>query len=113
MTIANIPQAERPFSPDETLCYYDGPLLFWLPAPGQHLLTLALLVEKDPWPFLVSELDQAQAKELLEGRLTLQKAVLTARAWHYFPDYGAEQLEFRPLSTISEDWLPGDVMLTG
>lgn len=113
MFIEHIPRSQRPFSPHECLLYYDGPLLFWLPAQDKHLLAIALLEEKSPWPFLIVELSAAQADAVKSNELTLQRATLEAKSWHLLPDYGADELEFVPLSEVPPDWLPGDVTLDG
>lgn len=113
MFIEHIPHSQRPYAAHECLFYYDGPLMFWLPAAGKHLLAIALLEEKEaPWPFLIVELSRAQAQALKAQALTLQQATLQAQSWHFLPDYGAEQLEFVPLSEVPPDWLPGDVPLS-
>ncbi len=112
MLIPNVPRELRPFGPEETLLYYDGPLLFWLPVEGRHLLAVALFEEDDAaWPFLVSELSAETAAALKANELTLQRAVLDALAWYFLADYDAEVLDFEPVQQVPEDWLPGDVTL--
>lgn len=109
----DIPYALRPGAPHETLLYYDGPLLFWLPAEGRHLLAVALLDgPHGAWPFLVAELSAQDAQALLSGQKTLQSAVKEALGWWLMPDYDAERLEFRRLTEVPAEWLPGDVFLT-
>jgi hypothetical protein len=108
--LPDLPVAERPYSPAETLLYYDGPLLFWLPAPGRHLLTVALPDDPEQglrWP------SPRCGAPLLSQQLTLRQTVLDAQAWHLIPDYDAETLQYQLLTSIPDDWLPGDAMLPG
>lgn len=92
--------------------YYDGPLLFWLPAEERHLLAVALPDgPHGAWPFLVVELSSDCAGALTDCRTTLQRAVREGLGWWLLPDYDADDLEFLPLAEIPADWLPGDVLL--
>lgn len=107
-----IPYDQRPGAPEDTLLYYDGPLLFWLPAEGRHLLAVALPEgPHGPWPFLLAELSAPDAQALLSGQKTLQATVKDALGWWLMPDYDAERLEFRRLTVVPAEWLPGDVVL--
>lgn len=101
----DVPRSQRPYGPDETLAYYDGPLLFWLPAPGQHLLAIALPEDAGPWPFLVCQLSQAAAADVRLG--ALRGIVCAAEAWFLMRDYGAPLLELEPVAELPEEWLPG------
>ena len=115
LALPNVPRGERPYSPAETLYYYDGPLLFWLPVAGRHVLAMAVLEEPEagrPWPFILGELTAEAAEALLANKLTLLKAYLGASALHLIPDFGAEVLSYQPLVDLPEQWQPGDVMLT-
>ena len=106
-----IPHESRPFSGDDVLAYYDGPLIFWLPCPGRRLLTFALPDEAGPHPFLVVEATEEQAQAFLTNRLTAQGICLAAQQAWLMPDYGADTLTLEPLASIPAEWLPGDVML--
>jgi hypothetical protein len=107
----SIPHDKRPFCGPDVLCYYDGPLLFWLPVEGRRLLSVALPDEAGRWPFLVVEVTDEQALALESNQLTLRAAVLAAgEKWH-LRDYDAETLVLEPLDSVPEAWLPGDVML--
>lgn len=107
----DIPRAERPFGGADVLAYYDGPLLMWLPHAQQRLLAIALPDEAGIWPFLVAQLDDDLASQLVGNRLTVRAAVLRATQHYFIHDYGAERLELRPLRVIPQEWLPGDVTL--
>jgi hypothetical protein len=108
----DLSREQRPSSPDETLVYYDGPQLFWLPSPeGQHWLALALPDDVGPWPFLVCDLTESAANSLLTGA-SLRATVLGAQTHWLLRDYEEEVLQMEPLSTLPEDWLPGDVALS-
>ena len=101
---------QRPFGGASVLVYYDGPQLFWLPCQDRRLLAFAL-PSGGRWPFLVVELNSAQADAVEANQLTLRGACLTATAKWLMPDYDAPELVLTPLDQIPEDWLPGDVML--
>ncbi|MBU9200442.1 hypothetical protein KTD31_03615 [Burkholderia multivorans] len=107
----SIPHDKRPFCGPDVLCYYDGPLLFWLPVEGRRLLAVALPDEAGHWPFLVVEVTDAQALALESNQLTLRAAVLAAGARWHLRDYDAETLVLESLDSVPEAWLPGDVML--
>lgn len=111
----NVDRELRPYNPEETLFYYDGPLLLWLPVPGRHLLAMAILEEPEqdrPWPFVVADMTEQMAADLMGNRITLLRAVLDANARYLVPDYGAEVLEYQLLEgDLPEDWRPGDVTL--
>ena len=109
-----LPRDQRPYSGMEVLMYYDGPLLFWLPSPQpqRRLLAVALFdIDGMAWPFLVADMGEAAATDLMENRLTLQAAVLTAPRAYLLRDYGADVLQLERLDAIPEDWLPGDAYL--
>lgn len=107
-----IPHSQRPFGPEETLVYYDGPQLFWLPVPEPgHWLCFGLPPDAGRWPFLVARLKVTQAEALQANTLTVRQACLAAEALYLMPDYDAEVLELHPLSTVLGHWLPGDVFL--
>lgn len=106
-----IPHEQRPFSGDDVLAYYDGPLIFWLPFLGRRLLTFALPDDAGHHPFLVLEVTEAQAQAFLTNKLTARRICLEATQAWLMPDYGADVLELAPLVAIPENWLPGDVML--
>lgn len=111
----DIPPDSRPFAPDTTLLYYDGPLLFWLPhaTPGFRYLAQALPETAEaPWPFLVTELTTTEGNALLSQQVTLRQATLSAAKHYFMPNYNDTQLVLQPLSLpLPEDWLPGDVTI--
>jgi len=106
----------RPSQPSDTLLYYDGPLLHWLPVEGRRLLAIALLEPVEGhdavWPFLVCEMTEQGAQALLNDELTLLGAVLSAEGRYLLPNYGAEVMELIPVECVPEDWLPGDAFLS-
>lgn len=106
----------RPMSPADTLLYYDGPVLFWLPeahAPGRRLLAMALpAVPGARDPFLVAELEPEVAGRFERRELDLRQTVLAARAWYLLPDYRAPELVVQCVEgPLPERWLPGKVRL--
>ncbi len=107
----SIPHEKRPFSGDEVLAYYDGPLLFWLPVPGRRLLTVMLPYEADRMPALVVELSEEQAGAMLANEVTMRSVVLSAKAAWHMADYSADTLVLTGVDHIPEEWLPGDVTL--
>ena len=110
LTLA-IPSDQRPFCGPQVLCYYDGPLLFWLPCDGRRLLAVALPDDAGRWPFLVVELTDEQAQAVEGNRITMRCACLSAMAQWVMRDYDADSLVLEPLAVIPEQWLPGDVLL--
>jgi hypothetical protein len=106
-----IPCDRRPFCGPDVLCYYDGPLLFWLPCEERRLLAVALPDDAGRWPFLVVELTEEQAQAVEGNRVTLRAVCLAGRAQWVMRDYDAASLTFEPLEAIPEEWLPGDVLL--
>ncbi len=107
----SIPHAQRPFSGDDVLAYYDGPLLFWLPVPGRRLLVVMLADEETRMPALVVELSEEQACAMLANQVTMRAVVLAAQAAWYMADYGADTLVMTAVDHIPDEWLPGDVTL--
>lgn len=106
----------RPASPADTLLYYDGPVLFWLPevdAPGRRMLAMALpAVPGAHDPFLVAELEPEVAARFECRQLDLRQTVLAASAWYLLPDYRAPELVIQSIEgPLPERWLPGKVRL--
>lgn len=106
------PQEQLPYSGEGVLCFYDGPLLLWLPHASLKLLAVALPEEAGTWPFLVAELSGEQAEMLLVSQLTLQGAVLAAERCYFLENYGAMSLQLAPILVVPDSWLPGDVYLS-
>lgn len=107
---------DRPYDVDNpaVLMYYDGPLLFWLPATAdtQYLMVALFEMPDCPWPFLAAELTFPQKEDMEEGRLSLRNAVLTAASHWLVKDYfEAGPLTLWPVGEVPEDWLPGDEYL--
>jgi hypothetical protein len=108
----------RPMSPADTLLYYDGPVLFWLPevnavASGRRLLAMALpAVPGARDPFLVAELEPEAAGRFERREQDLRQTVLAAQAWYLLPDYRAPELVIQCVEgPLPERWLPGKVRL--
>lgn len=115
MTIElHIPMDCRPYAPETTLMYYDGPQLFWLAeAHGYRYLAISIdgLVDA-PWPFLVVKVTPYAGRRLEAGELTLRRTVLEGEACYLLADYGAETLVLEGIvGQIPEEWLPGDAVL--
>lgn len=107
----DIPHEQRPFSGEEVLLYYDGPLLFWMPHPSLRLLAVALEHDGNKCPFLVCEVSEEDAQALVTNRKTLRAVVLDARRHFHLNDYGDDELWLREVHTLEHAWLPGDVTL--
>jgi hypothetical protein len=108
--ILDIAHAQRPFSGDTVLLYYDGPLLFTIPnEDGSHYLFAGLEPEAGVWPFVVAHLSVEQYKEFYEFRLTVANAFLQSPSY-LVRDYGDEKIILEPLERVPQNWLPGDVM---
>lgn len=112
ITLTHMPTSASP----ETLLYYDGPVLLWLPVPGRRLLAYALPDEPagNSWrsPFIVVELNESAAARVSAGSEGLRAAVLSAATRYYLPDLYASELELlRRDDPLPEDWLPGDLRL--
>lgn len=129
---------KRPFSPDNphVLAFCDAPLLLWLPesgfTPGGALLAhqrvslaVALSPEGGRFPFLIANLCDQHIVELTApsplaavcgtperpgDALDARQLVLRARRWHLVADYWGQELEFKEVSALKEDWLPGPGM---
>lgn len=100
----DIPPAQRPYGPNGTLIFYDGPQLLWLPVLDQHLLAIALPDDAGPWPFLVCRVhDEVVPTLTLAG---LRAIVLGAEAWYLLRDYGAPELILDSLAEVPEEWRP-------
>lgn len=125
----------RPFSPDNehVLAFYDGPLLLWWPqagfAPGNALLAhqrvslaVALAAEAGRSPLLLANLCDQDISALTTlsplaavcgtperpgDALDARQLVLRARRWHLVADYWGQELEFKEVAALKEDWLPG------
>jgi hypothetical protein len=104
----------------ETLLYYDGPLVFWLPVPGRRLLAYALqlLLEKSEgevrwrWPYIVVEVSAEAVAALEAGTQHLRQLVLDAQTRYLLPDYSACELILERIDTpLPDDWLPGEAYL--
>ncbi|MEX3983732.1 hypothetical protein AB4Y45_32640 [Paraburkholderia sp. EG287A] len=114
ITLTHMPTSESP----ETLLYYDGPVLLWLPVTGRRLLAYALPDEpgaESGWrsPFIVIEMDEAAAARVSAGTEDLRTATLAADTRYYLPDlYASELVLLRRHEPLPEDWLPGDLRLT-
>lgn len=104
--ILDIPTNQRPCSPDQVLVFYDGPLIFWLPAPDRRLLAMALPDEAGPWPYLVSDMPAEIVTALETGALDLRQAVLASKNY-FLADYWASVLLLELLTEVPrEEWLP-------
>lgn len=113
--VVTLPKSERPYLPDDSLVYYDGPLVLWLAIDGLLYLAIALPESEDaPWPFLLAEVSPAQQALVNAGALPLRTAVLQSPALYYLPDYWADLLVLSPApNPPAEAWLPDpDVCIT-
>lgn len=112
--VLNVPREQRPYAPETTLVYYDGPQLFWLTETHGHRY-LAICIEglvEAPWPFLVVKMTPCACARLMAGTLPLRQAVLEGEACYLLADYGAETLELVGIvGQTPETWLPGNVPL--
>lgn len=106
MLTINLPPDQRPFSGDDVLFYYDGPLLFFLPLPEKVLLAVATDDERGPWPFFVLELTPQAKADLLANTLPLRDCYLQAKGCWFLADYGAQVLTLEPVLGIPEEELP-------
>lgn len=108
----SLPFSERPYGPEQTLLYYDGPLLFWLPGMDSRRYLFALLPDEvGPWPFVVADLPAEAAQAIDDNKMTLQAAYTGPWPKYLLKNYDAEELVLEELECVPEDWLPGDVCL--
>lgn len=103
---------------DNTLIYYDGPLLVLANVgdDGHRIMAVALLSSKNQDPYLVVEITPEQEARLLNNTVTLRALCLECQPPHglgvyYLTEYYAPVWELTALSEIIEDYLPGDVPL--
>lgn len=103
----------RPYSPAETLLYYDGPLVFFLQAQGTKYLAVALPESsRSPFPMLLTEITPEQACAIEAGKLRIRAAVEQGKAWFHLDDYDAPELELTRMSEVPAAWMPGDIDIT-
>lgn len=116
ITLTHRPHSGSP----ETLLYYDGPLVFWLPVAGRRLLAYALQLfleqgegeERWRWPYIVAEVSAEAAAALDAGTQHLRQLVLEAQTRYLLPDYSADELVLERIDTpLPDDWLPGEAFL--
>lgn len=85
------------------MLYYEGPLMFWYPCEGRHLLALACEAKGEgDYPVLLCELSNRQAKGFLDRELKLRHVVFAAERWYLVPEYFAPVLTFEFLDTLPE-----------
>lgn len=114
-----VPCPPIPDSGDEgMLCYYDGPLMYLTHIGDVQNRVFVVRIFGNPSqdPCLVAEITDSQEQRLLASTVTLRALCLeclppNGLGVYHVPDSNDLVWELRPLLSIEEDWLPGDVVL--
>lgn len=114
MTIYQFPSPT--IGEDETLMYYDGPLLILVTLGEGHRVLGIMLDRGEKDPFLLVELTADQEKRLLNNTATLRSLCLESIApgglgAYHLDDFNESTWTLERLDSIDEENMPGDVCL--